>query len=392
MFEAILSVPVIVKVFGALFLILVVNRFCRHLIVSVAVGTLALGLWSGHSGGAMLDIAWTRLSSVRTLFLMLIVFQVIWLSSQMSATGIMKDLADAVRARMSQRGAVAVLPAVIGLLPMPGGALFSAPLVESCDADGSMSAGLKAQTNHWFRHIWEYWWPLYPGVLIALEITGLEVWEFMLVGVPLCLCAVGAGYVFLLRRVPQGARAEPAEGHSEARPNFFALMLPIMVVIGCYAAIGLSYAAVRRALPEAPPLNRYIPMVFGLFGAMLVLQRQRPIGGRQWRNVLLSKRAFNLAAIVATVTVYGAFIEAKLPGGGSLVENMESEMAAWGIPMMAVIMLVPMVAGLSTGLSVGFVGASFPIVISLLGEDPPLVLVLSTTVLYHLLLRWIGGL
>jgi len=380
--DALLAAPVIVKVLGALSIILVMNRLCRHLIVSVAVATLVLALWCGHSAPAMAVIAWQRFFSIRTLSLTVIVFEVIWLSSQMSATGVMGDLVNAVRSRVSRRGAVAVLPAVIGLLPMPGGALFSAPLVDSVDTDDSMPAGLKTQANHWFRHIWEYWWPLYPGVLLAMELTGLDVWQFMLLGIPLSLCAVAAGYVFLLRRIPAG-EAHGAPVHSEASARLLPLMLPIIVVIVGYAVVRLAYAGVRLAWPDAPAMNRYIPMAVGLVAAMLVLQRERPLGRIGWREILLSNRALNMAAIVATVSVYGAFIEARLPGGGSLVAQMRADMADWGIPFIAIVMLLPLVSGLATGLAIGFVGASFPIVISLLGDAPPMGVLLSTTVLAY---------
>ena len=382
MVDALLAAPVIVKVLGALSIILVMNRLCRHLIVSVAVATLVLALWCGHSAPAMAVIAWQRFFSIRTLSLTVIVFEVIWLSSQMSATGVMGDLVNAVRSRVSRRGAVAVLPAVIGLLPMPGGALFSAPLVDSVDTDDSMSAGLKTQANHWFRHIWEYWWPLYPGVLLAMELTGLDVWQFMLLGIPLSLCAVAAGYVFLLRRIPAG-EAHGAPVHSEASARLLPLMLPIIVVIVGYAVVRLAYAGVRLAWPDAPAMNRYIPMAVGLVAAMLVLQRERPLGRIGWREILLSNRALNMAAIVATVSVYGAFIEARLPGGESLVAQMRGDMADWGIPFIAIVMLLPLVSGLATGLAIGFVGASFPIVISLLGDAPPMGVLLSTTVLAY---------
>jgi hypothetical protein len=46
-------------------------------------------------------------------------------------------------------------------------------------------------------------------------------------------------------------------------------------------------------------------------------------------------------------------------------------------------MIVPLVSGLGTGLSVGFVGASFPIVLSLLGKNPSLGALLSTTALAY---------
>ena len=383
MAEAILGVPVIVKVLGALSLILVVNRFCRHLVVSAAAGALALALWSGHSPSGMVEIAWDRLSSVSNLFLMLIVFQVIWLSSQMSVSGVMEDLVAAVRARLSQRGAMAVLPAVIGFLPMPGGALFSAPLVDSCDVHGSVAPQLKAQTNHWFRHVWEYWWPLYPGVLLAVDITRLEVWQFMLLGIPLSLGAIAAGYVFLLRRIGRENREPGAGTAAENAPGFFSAVLPILAVIVCYALARLGYAGLKRAFPDIWAMNAYVPMSIGLFCAMLVLQVERPLSGRQWREVILSRQALNMALIVAAVRVYGAFVEAKLPDGEILAAKMRAEMADWGIPLIAIVMIVPLVSGLATGLSIGFVGASFPIVLNLLGQNPSLGEVLSTTVLAY---------
>ncbi len=41
MAEAILGMPVVIKVFGALLLILVINRFCKHLAIAVGAGALA---------------------------------------------------------------------------------------------------------------------------------------------------------------------------------------------------------------------------------------------------------------------------------------------------------------------------------------------------------------
>jgi len=381
MAEVFLGVPVIIKVLGALSFILIINRFLDRLVVSVAAGALVLAVWSGHSTSTIAEITWTRFSSTNNLFLILIVFQVIWLSSQMSVTGIMADLLTAVRAKISRREAMGVLPAVIGFLPMPGGALFSAPLVDSCDADGSIAPELKAQTNHWFRHVWEYWWPLYPALLLAVEITGLEVWQFMLLGIPLSLGAIVAGYVFLLRRIGREKGQRTVEITREHSPGFFSLVLPIVVVIVCYAAVKLGYAGLKHVWTEAWVMNRYVPMAIGLFCSMLVLQKRRPLGRRQWAGIVLSRRALNMALIVVAVRIYGAFIEAPLPNGELLVAQMRSEAAGWGIPLTAIVMIVPLVSGLAIGLSIGLVGASFPIVMSLLGPDPSVMEVISTTVL-----------
>jgi len=387
MVEAILGVPVIVKVLGALAAILVVNRFVKTLVVSVGIGALTLGLWSGHSASGMLAVAWHGMSSTGNLLLLLVVFQVIALSSQMSETGVMDELVAAVRALVSQRAAMAALPAVIGLLPMPGGALFSAPLVDSCDVERGVAPALKAQTNHWFRHVWEYWWPLYPGVLLAMKLTRLEVWQFMMMGVPLSICAIAAGYVFLLRRIsPEAGDAtseRPAGSWTRGIRRLASLVLPIALVIGCYAAVRLLYGGVRYVRPQAPEMNSFVPMIVGLCVAMAVLQWQRPLGAARWAGILVSSRAWSMVAIVVMVLVYGAFVEARLPGGEPLVKLMHKEMAQWGIPLTAIIILLPLVSGLSMGLSAGFVGASFPIVMSLVGDQPSLRTLLSTTVLAY---------
>ncbi|HUU09467.1 MAG TPA: DUF401 family protein [Phycisphaerae bacterium] len=381
MLDAVMAAPVLVKVVGSLALILVVNRFVRNLAVSVAAGTAALGLWSGQPVGTVLDVAWARLASADNLCLLVTIFLVIWLSSQMAAAGVMEDLVGSVRSRTGQRASMAVLPAVIGFLPMPGGAIFSAPLVERCDADGSVEPVLKAQTNYWFRHIWEYWWPLYPGVLLALAITRLEVWQFVLLQLPLTLLAVAAGYVFLLRRIhPAGADPDshPAAG---PRRRFVALILPILVVIGTYVAVRLGWSGAQHEWPDLPGLNKYVPMIVGLVLAIATLQGQRPLAWARWRPILVSHRTVTMVVLVAIIRIYGALIESRLADGASLVEAMRGEMNQWGIPVLAMMMLLPFIAGITTGVCIGFVGASFPIVVSLLGEDPSLGQVLAATTL-----------
>jgi hypothetical protein len=369
--DALLNAPVLVRVLGALAAILVLSRFTHHLVVAVGLATVLLAAWSGHSAPAAFGIAWERVSSPGNLLLLLIVFQVIWLSSQMSATNVMRDLVAAVRARVSRRTSMAVLPAVIGLLPMPGGALFSAPMVDSVDTDSSVSPALKAQTNHWFRHVWEYWWPLYPGVLLAMDISRMEVWQFMLLQFPLTLGAIASGYLFLLRRIHTGPSDGASKEERTARPALLPLLMPIIVVVVVYALVRVGHRGVQAWRPGVPPLNKYVPMVVGLFAAMVVLQVERPLRWADWRKLLFSRRAVVMALIVVAVRIYSAFIEADLPSGTPLVDQMRTELSAWGIPLMGIVIVLPLVSGLATGLAIGFVGASFPIVINLLADAPP---------------------
>ncbi len=212
-----------------------------------------------------------------------------------------------------------------------------------------------------------------------MQFTRLDVWQFVLLQAPLTLGAVAAGWWFLLRRIHAPSAGPQREGRA---PGLFKLVLPIIVVVAVYAVVRGGWALARgpAGLPE---LNRYVPMMVGLCAAMLALQAERPLHWQQWRGILRSSRATKMVLVVVAVLVYGAFIKARLPGGQLLVEQMRAEMADWGIPLLGVVMVVPFVSGLATGLSVGFVGASFPIVISLMGADPSAHVFFRTVVLAY---------
>jgi integral membrane protein (TIGR00529 family) len=365
--QALLQAPVLVKVLATLGLILLANRLLKELLSSVLIGTVVLGLWFGHGLPGIGAIAWRRFSEADNLLLAAVLLLVVWLSALMAESGVMGDLVAALRRRLPHRLALAALPAVIGFLPMPGGALFSAPMVDSCDPDRRMSPLLKTQANHWFRHIWEYWWPLYPGVILCLELTRLELWRFIAFQLPVTAAAVGIGYLLLLRRIP--AESSP---RAEADPPGEA----ILAVIG-------SYALLLLVLPGLQRLSRYIPMAAGLCLALVVLQVQRKLPLRAWLKAVLSWQALQIVLLVVVVRIYGAVIEAHLPSGPLPVEVLRQELARSGIPEILLVAFLPFVCGFTMGSTVGMVGASFPLALSLLGPQPELGRLLATAVLAY---------
>ena len=119
-------------------------------------------------------------------------------------------------------------------------------------------------------------------------------------------------------------------------------------------------------------------MIIGLLSAIIILQIQRPLPVTAWKKIIINKKPLIMVFIVMLVGIYGAFIESRLPDGVLLMDQMRMELDNWGIPIIALIMIIPFVSGLTTGITVGFAGASIPIAISLLGHNPSLVQILST--------------
>jgi integral membrane protein (TIGR00529 family) len=369
--ETLLAAPVIVKILVSLSVILVVNKVSNNLLLSVVAGSLLLGFWSGHSAPRVGLIAWHQFVSVDNLILLLIVLLVIWLSSQMEKTGIMHDMVEAVRTRLSGRLSAALLPALIGLLPMPGGAIFSAPLVDKVDTEDSVKPLMKTRINYWFRHVWEYWWPLYPAVLLTIDISGLDIGQFVLVQFPLSLVMILGGYLFILRRVHL-----PPMDDEEPSNSFLRLVLPIIVIILCYVLL-------RLIVPVITSVSRYLPMAIGVAVAIIFIQIERPLPWKQLLRMAVTRKTISLVLIVSIIRIYGALIEARLPGGTFLMDQMKDELNMIGIPVLALIIVIPFISGFTTGIAVGFVGASMPIVIRLIGSSPPLGLLLSTVILAY---------
>ena len=286
----------------------------------------------------------------------------------------MKELVLIVRRHISQRAAMAVLPAIIGFLPMPGGAIFSAPLVDDCDRQQDISPVVKTQINYWFRHIWEYWWPLYPGVLLAIEISGLSTWQFMLLQFPFCLLSITRGYIFLLRKLPVAAGKSDGNRQRGDWRRLAWLLAPIAKVI-------ILATLIKIFFPGLLQVSRFIPIAIGLCGAMGLLQFQRPLPWQKWRRAIFSQSTLNLVLVVLAIRIYGGFISGEVSDGVTLIDTMRKELSQLGIPLVLIIMFIPFVTGFTTGIAIGFVGASFPIVFSLLGNDPTLSQLLAANVM-----------
>ena len=366
--------PILLKILLSLGLIMLVQHLRRNLLLAVLASTILLGFWAGHtvhSFSAVVVESFFSKTSFNNYMLLLMILLVIWFSSQLSMTGVMNDLTRSVSGIFQKRTAMAVLPALIGLLPMPGGALFSAPLVDDCDTRKEIPPLLKTKINFWFRHIWEYWWPLYPGVILAIDITGLEPALFMAALFPMTLLSIIIGYVFYLRKIPISKRT--------TRGRYRDVLIPLLPV----GILLIVYVIIQCAFPFIGAASRYLPMGIGVLFAMISQQILRPLPVRKWLVIISSRKAFFMLGLVAAVRIYGAFIKAELPNGEFIISQLRMEMAGAGIPPLLLIVLLPFVASLTSGIAVGFVGASLPIVMQLAGNDLPTSQVVATAVLAY---------
>ena len=130
------SIPVLVKILIVFFLVVAASARRVHLGVAALAGGWVFALWQGLPLSQIARLTAQGVLNPETLLLLLVVTAIMVLSAAMKKAGAMEDFARSVSAVARSRNASLILtPALIGTLPMPGGAAFSAPLVDSLDPD-----------------------------------------------------------------------------------------------------------------------------------------------------------------------------------------------------------------------------------------------------------------
>jgi len=360
-----LAVSGLLKIFSVFALILLLNRRGLPLSLCLFMGAFAIGLWMGLPLPRLLGVIFEEMTSPQTLWLAAIIVAILVLSNLLERSGQLQRIVETFgRLGPSRRFTTLAMPALIGLLPMPGGALFSAPMVQQSYPARERPPELMAAVNYWFRHIWEYWWPLYPGFVLAVSLLGVETWKFILAQFPLTVGAVLGGVLFIARHMPRATRTSPKEKVPLAL--FLREVMPIVLLLILLFAGQVLHPFLRPFLPLPPP--KYFGFSLGLTAAIGWVMRENGLGGR---DLLASVGKLSIPRMA--MIIFGIMAFKGVLMRSSAMEVVRGELGLYGIHPLLIITMLPFISGLVTGIALGFVGTSFPLVLSLipLGEVIP---------------------
>jgi integral membrane protein (TIGR00529 family) len=325
--------------------------------ISILAGSLVLALSFGLKPVEWAAAAFAGLFDLKALYLALIVWAIMAMSGILEKTGQTERLMEAMRGYLgSPRLGLVFFPALIGLLPMPGGAVFSAPMVKSLSERMGLEATDKVVVNYWFRHVWELAWPLYPGIILAASLADIPLTRLVAYDLPgVALCIV-LGWVFVIRpgRLPMAQAAK--EEHPREPRRVLVLGLPLITAI--LGAIGLELLMSVAAPGADYELGVLAALAAGFFVA--AVQNRTPPAhlGRYLFGGHLLKMVLVIAAIFVfkeNMTRSGVVDElAGLAGGGAAV--------------FAAAVFLPFLVGFVSGITIAYVGATFPLLLGLIEQ------------------------
>jgi hypothetical protein len=353
--DAPLFIPVL-KVGGAFALMLLGIRCKLGIGLSILAGSLILGLSFGLGPIDWAATAVSALAAPQFILLLIIIEAIMILSHLLETSGQSQKIMHTLSRHLKwPRLRLAFFPALIGLLPMPGGAVFSAPMVKSAARDFSLTPMHQTLLNYWFRHLWELIWPMYPGIILAASLSSASLVQFIGLTWPSFPICILLGWIFFLRprKMPlsqQASESAPPDGHSGSWRD----TLPLALAVG--GTLGLQGAIWVADIPVPSELGFILALVLAVWAC---LRQNRLKAATVW-PLMVKKHFLQMLFTLVAIFVFKDVLDTS----GVVRELAQGTGSASTLVVISV--FLPLVVGMISGITLAFVGATFPLIVGIL--------------------------
>lgn len=172
------------------------------------------------AGADILQSLINVLADPSILVLMIIVVLIPILGGLMEESGLMMEMIQ--KMRVSKKSSLMVIPALFGLLPVPGGALMSAPIVDQIGSEEDTNK--KVSINVWYRHMLILIYPLSSSLIVASVLTNINLYILVIVLLPCLIIMWLVGYSTMVKNVSPFSE----QGERDLKRAFHNL-LPIII-------------------------------------------------------------------------------------------------------------------------------------------------------------------
>ncbi|WP_462354741.1 DUF401 family protein [Fusobacterium ulcerans] len=176
----------------------------------------------------------------------------------------------------SRRINAMIAPFVIGLLPSAGAVLIAAPIVQNASGD-YLTREEQTFVTSYYRHISEAFLPTYSSILLALDLSGVDMTKFVVGMLPMVAILFILGYVFYVRKIPKSNGISQSKDKKDDIINLIISLWPIAVTITIILTLKIPvYMAVIPVIIVSAILNKFsvdelIPMVKTAFETKLIV-------------------------------------------------------------------------------------------------------------------------
>jgi len=318
---------------------------------------------------ALLSLDWQEIPNIifettfdlLTISVVLATFGIMLLSQLYKETGVINDLSKSLSRIINNPKVVAsILPAVIGFLPVAGGALMSAPLVDAETKRLGLKPEKKAYVNLWFRHTIFPVYPISQLLIVTAALTGITIPVIIMRHIPVVAVMIIVGYIISFWRVSDTKNRENSKIKDRSNSDlkgFFVAFSPILATI--VVAIGLDLAGFGLAKLGFDVL---IATFIGLVILIAISKMDLQVFIRPFKS-------WGIYGI--TLAAYGAFLLRNIMVATGIPEIFKAFVTNGSVDIILLLTVVPAVLGFLTGSPLGGVTISVPILYGVLTTFSP---------------------
>ncbi len=350
---------------AAFFLVIYLLSRNRSLATAMLAGSLLVGMTATESLTANLSAFFPTLYQALidpiTIQLVTLVALVTVFAYIMKETSLLQELIEITRYFINNLYlTITAIPSVIGMLPIPGGAIFSAPIIAPIGEKMEMSGARMTSINIYYRHLWYFCFPYIPSLIIAASLSGINVYTIAAMHLPIAAIMIVVGWFYYTRtdsgRSVRGNKAVLDSSNEQedkernvkyqVRPSWkkiLEVVLPFIIVL--FPPIFL-------------PIEFAFSLLLGIF-YVIFIKRER-------FQLEMIPRGFDgkLVLGVLGIMIFRTYIE-----NSEGVFNLTELFMEAGIPLLLLALIIPFLAGLLTGNHVGAIGIAYPILLVLFTES-----------------------
>ena len=280
-----------------------------------------------------------------TLKLIGIILLVYILSGVLRKVESLRDLVDSLQGLIKDyRLTLAFIPALLGLIPMPAGAIFSAPMVKEVGDRAGLIPEEDAFVNYWFRHIWEFVWPLSPSIILFAGLLKVEIQEVILVQFPLTITAVIVGFVWEYKYLKKDTTLiNKKDILFNLKKLFFGIwpiLLIIILVLGTKTDLLFSLAIVILSL---------------------IFSNIKKLSLKMLKEIIRNDIDLSVVILIASIMIFKRILQVS---GG--IEIIPEAFAKLGIHPFIVLFIIPFFIGTMTGMGTAALGIGLPVLLPII--------------------------
>ncbi|MCS7112611.1 MAG: DUF401 family protein [Nitrososphaerota archaeon] len=333
--------PLILVAIPLIVVVLLVARRVNYGLALIT-GAITIALVSAMKPTTFLETIISTMADLETLELASIVALIQILAIYMSESGMIEQLIDSIRKLLSAKVTLAILPAIMGSLPMPGGALLSAPMIEDTAGKLGLDSDEKSFVNVWFRH-WNFFvYPLSSAIILASTLSGVSLHELIAVQIPIVLLYVGIGYIASLYRI---TNLKEGGMDQQSRKLIHRILLNISPI-----AVAVTLTIVG--------LNMVLALAIAIAYTILVT---RISFERAWK-------ALKKVNISLPLAIPGVMIFRYTLNRSGLIEAALPYLTSTYLPPVAVALAVAWIVGLATAMPSAGIALVIPIASAIIGD------------------------